>query len=294
MLDQISDGIYMADRTVIVVGQESLLLIEPGYDAIVKGQVSGSSVEVVLCFSEQQGRPIRYLTYTHAHGDHVGNLPMYLKKIDGPKRLYAHANSPLPEKLIDSLLLPSDQITLLSTDTSLTLDGIVCDFLYTPGHSRSDEDISIYLPQSKLLFVGDLLQPQGPSYRNSDGLSPVPYFHQGDFYLKSLARLATIDFEIMITGHGQIFDRRQGLDALAVTQQCVQRIRQLAGDKPGDLAQMCQPELCEAIYDIIVAERNFYKILAQQRKQRPSARQKSDYELYDLPGILYFVSMLGF
>ena len=293
MLRQISSSIYMADRTVIVVADASLLLIEPGYDAVVSGRVSGSSVEAVHRFSAEQGRPIRYLIYSHAHGDHVGNLPFYLKKIDGPKWLYTHSNSPLPEKLIASRLLCSEEISRLDGDTTLTLDGINCQLLWTPGHSRSDEDISIYLPSSKLLFVGDLLQPQGRCYHHSDGVSPVPYFHQGDLYLKSLERLVTIEFTIMISGHAEILNRDDGLNGLAVTRQCVQRIRQLAGDKPGALAQMSQPELCEAIYNIIVSERNFDKGLAQQRQQRPRPLCKSDYERYDLPGIFYFVSRLG-
>lgn len=67
--------------------------------------------------------------------------------------------------------------------------------VHTPGHTLGS--VCIYEPQEKALFTGDTALGLG-----TVAISPPPHGDMG-LYLKSLARLQTLDCAVMLPGHGQ-------------------------------------------------------------------------------------------
>lgn len=285
----ISEGLFYSQRTLAVLGNNACVVLEPGYDAVVQGKYVGSSVEEVIELSKSLHKDISHIWYSHYHGDHVGNLPFYLKRISDPVFLIGHANSPIPEQYSKVQLIQPDQFLPISRQQELFLDGRIYQFIPTPGHSIYQDDLCVYLRQEKILLVGDMLQPQGTSYEKADGLSPVPYFFNGLSYLDSLAILQDLEFEQVITGHAQRLDKATAHLWIDVTYACVNRIQTLAQMAAQQQPKQVAEVLCEQVYDQIVQERHFDQNIALSRKHSTSPHHKSDYVIYDLPGIRYFV-----
>lgn len=282
-------GIYMAERTLAIQGKSFLALIEPGYDAVDKGAVAGSSVEEIIQLSQNLAKPIRYIAFSHAHGDHVGNLPFYLKRLSEAPFVIGHANSPVFERLQQTYLCDEGHMMKIQGEKEETLDEVTYRFLSTPGHDNYLDDICIYMPTHNVLCVGDLYQPQGPSYEKGDGVSPVPFFYEGPLYLDSLKKLLKIPFETLITGHGEVHNASTGHNGLWVTYRCIERMQELAEYYAKLYPKDSSEAICEWVYDKIIEERNYDKMRAQARKRRPDMHTKSDYEVYDRPGIRCFV-----
>ena len=289
-MGQLVQQLHMVDRTTTIEGQNSLILVEPGYDAVVSGKFAGSSVEQILQFSKKIEKPIQYIIFSHAHGDHVGNLPFYLKRLTNLKKLIAHENSPLLAQLQDSGLVQQEQIATIDyKGEKIGLDGVPLDIVATPGHSFHQDDISLYFPRQQTLFAGDLFQPQGVSYDKGVGVSPLPFFYNGDHYLNSLNKLLEVDFQTFITGHGEVLNQEKARNGLFVTRQCIIRMKELSSQMIAQYPKECLETICEWIYDAIVWERRFDKEKAEERKNVPNHHRKSDYEIYDRPGLKYFV-----
>lgn len=284
----IQNNLYFSDRTLAVFGEKSCVVLEPGYDGVVQGKYAGSSAEEIILLAQSLNKKISHIWFSHYHGDHVGNMPFYLKRIEEPQ-LIGSAHSPLIEQYTKINLVSSTRFILISTPTTLIIDGREYMFLPTPGHSFFEDDLSVYMPQEKILLVGDLLQPQGSRYDFADGFSPVPFFFHGEQYLNSLKLLRQLAFCKIITGHSQILDEDTAKIWLDVTITSVQRIRELAQQAFQQQSQQITELLCEQIYDQIVAERHFDIHRAQSRKINKGSNRKSDYEVYDLPGIRDFV-----
>ncbi|NUM34712.1 MAG: MBL fold metallo-hydrolase [Candidatus Brocadiae bacterium] len=286
----IKPNIYMSERTVAIEGKQAITLIEPGYDVVVSGKYQGSSVADILDWSQSIQKPVRYIAFSHAHGDHVGNLPFYLKRLQEKPFLLGHANSPIFTRLEQSDLVNAKNFIKISQDRQIeVLDNLEYHFLSTPGHNNAMDDISVFFPEQKILFLGDLYQPQGSSYEKSDGLSPVPFFYDGNAYLASLKRLMEIKIEMAITGHGEILDEKNAYNGLMVTSRCIHRIQQLSEHYVKMYPKEGSEILCEWVYNSIVKERNYDERRALARKQKNDVHGRCDYEVYDRPGILYFI-----
>lgn len=150
---------------------------------------------------------------THHHADHIGSLPM-LKEITGAK-VFAHpADAPYIDRRLPQPgpARPSwhGQIMYLlsrffpvapSTVDQAVNEGDVLpvlgglQVLHTPGHTPGS--ICLYLPQERLLIAGDLL-----SHRFRLGLPSKMYTVDMEQEIKSIKRIASLDFDILCLGHG--------------------------------------------------------------------------------------------
>ncbi len=284
----IHPSVYLSERTLAIIGEQSLAILEPGYDAIEQGSFAKSSVEEILKLSQELKKPVAFIFYSHCHGDHVGNLPFYLKRIPNTVKLIGHHSSPVPEGLLRSRLIRKEQIVGVLEPQTMNLDGHEYRILPTPGHSWDRDDICVFLPKLGILEVGDLFQPQGLSYEQAGGISPVPFFYYGDDYRNSLEMLLQLPLQYLVSGHGELCNADQGRQGLKTTQKCLDRMRELSQKLIYEHPTEIPDTICEWIYDTIVYERHWSKELAQKRKQFPT--HHSDYETFDRPGIKYFVN----
>ncbi len=116
-------------------------------------------------FVERENLQIRYLFNTHCHIDHIfGNAFVKLKydcvfyapekDLELLNNMQAQAGafgvnvklSPKPDKLITDEFI-------------LDFEGVEIQFLFTPGHTPGE--FSIYLPEEKICFTGDVLFREG-------------------------------------------------------------------------------------------------------------------------------------
>lgn len=137
------------------------------------------------------------VVYSHCHPDHMeaGTLlaehgakqaihadeEEYLKKI-GPS-FFKAMGLPMPEINIDFNLVEGE----------LKLGNQIWQVYHTPGHSPGQ--VCLYWPEHKVLISGDLIFAQGVGRTDFPGGS-------GKLLKKSILRMAELDIEVVLPGHG--------------------------------------------------------------------------------------------
>lgn len=309
-MNRIADTVYVSGMTGIIEGERSLLLIDPGFEAAIRppadpkgGRAGGrgpqgeqgrpggpgdelgpgaGSVAEISALAKKLGKPVGHIIVTHSHADHIAYLPDYIRIAEAegtPFRLVAHAATPLDH----------DETLLVSRPARRTLDGVPIQFVPCGGHSQEQDELAVYLPEPGILFCGDQCQPQGASYLRCEGPTPVPLFYEGRRYIDSLEALDAIPFRILQLGHGYTLDEAAGHNAFAVTLQVVRRIEVLAHKLTAENPGQAPETVCEWIFDTIAFERGFDKGRGEWRKRHRFLGDRTEYQLFDRPGIASFV-----
>ncbi len=151
---------------------------------------------------------------THYHGDHMGTIRS-LKKMTGltaaigahdvefaiGARSYERFEVELSRKIFYSVLYPLFRYRPFQVDLALE-EGDTVDLLggmqviHTPGHTVGS--ICLYSRERSILFSGDLV-------RNENGIleGPPPQFTPDpEAAAHSLRKIAKLDFEALLPGHG--------------------------------------------------------------------------------------------
>ena len=276
--------IFLSHTSLIIEGETSLSIIDPGFDNMAgNGASDPSPTRLVFELSESLKKPIQTIFITHSHIDHIYNTRKYLDKYQNIVCI-GHAKSPYLKRLHQGGV----SVLMVNGDMEVTIDGIDFSLMNTPGHSKPGDDLTVYIPEKKIVQVGDLFQPQGNDYAKADSVSPVPSFYQGRQYEKSLETLMNLNFDFLVTGHGEVLGRDAGKRGLELTRKILKRIDELAYTLVRENPMKDDDEICEWVYDTIVYERNFDKNQAEWRKGE-GGRKNFYYKRFDLPGIQYFV-----
>jgi glyoxylase-like metal-dependent hydrolase (beta-lactamase superfamily II) len=202
---KIAEGIYQVEgvncNVYLVEDGDKLILIDTG--------LFRSDKKIIKCIEELGHKPtdVSTIVLTHFHIDHVGSLKK-MKELTGA-RVAAHEadadyiagkkSPPKPKNLMFKAL--SAFVKPAPVDIDIVLkDGDKVGRLtviYTPGHSEGS--ISLFDADRKVMFVGDAV-------RFMDGKleGPPPQFTLDETKAKeSIGKIATYDFDIMLSGHGQ-------------------------------------------------------------------------------------------
>lgn len=150
--------------------------------------------------------PITHMIATHYHADHIYGLQVfkalgahiiahragldYLNSQTARLRLQASRANLAPWVDENTHLVEADE--WIDGEKDLEVGGV--HFQIKPvGPSHTPDDLAIYLPSEKVLFVGDLV------FR-----SRIPYVGQADsrHWVKAIDDLLAFDTTVMVTGHG--------------------------------------------------------------------------------------------
>lgn len=192
---------------VIVIVEKELTLIDTG--------LYGSSPRIID-FIQHLGRSpeeISLIILTHHHLDHMGGLDE-LRRVS-PAKVALHKNDMGERRIVPSIAakygIPLTQLpstlrsvfSIRSEDIDIQLEGGEVlkplgglEIIHTPGHTPGG--ISLFSQQNRLLIVGDALRKQ----RKALSLPPKMVSSDLTQALKSVKRLAQLDFNILCFGHG--------------------------------------------------------------------------------------------
>ena len=151
---------------------------------------------------------IKAIVATHAHEEHIGNLNWLAEKTGAPIYVSAMTAQFLrpPAKLPFVRKAVIGQPPTLEEPFKVLGDAVPANsgeliVIATPGHC--DDHIALYDPKEKLLLAGDAFMGTYFATPNPDVISRV--------WLATLERLAALDIEILVEGHGHIHTMREDI-----------------------------------------------------------------------------------
>ena len=190
-------------NSAFIITKNSVILIDTG-SSVEYGQQLKKAMKKIT------NKPIKYIINTHHHPDHfLGNYAFKDAKIYATKHtkddiknngeLYVSNMVNLIGKIAYTTKIKTPNTLLEKKE--LVLDGYKLKVLYLNGHTKSD--IVIYDEKTKILYASDLV------FNNRALATPHANLHD---WIKTLEKLKTIDFKILVAGHGKASYNKKVLD----------------------------------------------------------------------------------
>lgn len=169
------------------------VLIDPGHLELFSHVKSGladigvgvEDIGIVIC--------------THAHPDHIEAVRLFNKT---STQIAIHETEwqfikSMKKQIMAAFGFDTDSMTpeFFLKEGDISINGLEFHVLHTPGHSPGS--VSLYWPQHKALFTGDLVFKEGVGRTDLPG-------GNGEQLKKSIKRLAGLEIEWVLPGHGDI------------------------------------------------------------------------------------------
>ena len=149
---------------------------------------------------------VRRVFITHGHADHFGDAYAIGGKVIAPKLESNMIEDPTINwrGLFSWAFLPGDLVTPYFHGVGVVVDDFAENYdfcISLPGHTYAHVG---YLVEG-VLIAGDSVYPV--EYWEEFG---ILYYTDPDMVLESLYRMLDLDWDYLVPGHGEVFDRREG------------------------------------------------------------------------------------
>jgi hydroxyacylglutathione hydrolase len=196
---KLTDGLYAYPWTNPSANNANSYLIRSGQVVLVD---PGHVAHLNLLFQSMRidgihEDTIQGVIATHVHPDHVegllafGNRPVWTAMGMKDETFMRESGGEMYRMMGTSA--PNLRVDVLLKEGELTLSGEVFQVLETPGHSPGS--VCIYWPSRKALFAGDVIFEMGVGRTDFPG-------GDGKALIQSIERLARLDAELILPGHG--------------------------------------------------------------------------------------------
>ena len=183
-----------------LIGGDFPVLIDPGHRHLLS--------QLLPTMEKDEYRPenIRLVLATHGHPDHLEGAQTFTR---AGAMMALH---PEEEKFLQEtggqfyqafgLEMPEMKVDFMVQEGELKLGSKTFQVLHTPGHSPGS--ISLYWPDKKALFTGDVVFPMGVGRTDFPG-------GDGTLLRESIERLARLDAEWLLPGHGEVIKGKKNI-----------------------------------------------------------------------------------
>lgn len=172
---------------VYIAGTSPALLIDAGSD--------DGGRRVMRALAHFGIASIERIILTHAHQDHAGAAPAIRAALGA--EIFIH-----PRELSDPAYQPVKlgPVNPLREGDAIDAGSFCLCVIETPGHAPGH--VSLYDPERRALFSGDLVSGQGT-------VAVVPPRGSMSAYLASLRRVAQLEIDVIYPGHGPVITAPQ-------------------------------------------------------------------------------------
>ena len=157
--------------------------------------------------------PIRYMVYSHRHGDHIsggGHLGSGFTTI-GHVNMSGRLGPTSYGEIVPLDLSFSDQLSIFLGDLEVRL-------IY-PGPNESDDNIIVFIPDRKVVFMVDTVGVRRLPWRVFSGGNPTQW-------RDALKKLAALDFDILAPGHGRIGGKEHVIEYVRYIDDLINAVKQ--------------------------------------------------------------------
>jgi len=182
------------------IGGDVPVLIDPGHQHLVKNLINQMEKD------KNRFEDIRLIFATHVHPDHFEATQTFAR---AGVLLALH---PEEEKFMKEaggefyrgfgMEMPEIKVDFFLKEGELKLGTKTLQVLHTPGHSPGS--ISLYWPEKKALFTGDVVFAMGVGRTDFPG-------GDGNLLRDSIERLARLDAEWVLSGHGEVLKGKKNI-----------------------------------------------------------------------------------
>lgn len=183
-----------------LIGGDVPVLIDPGHQHLVKNLINQMEKD------KNRFEDIRLIIATHVHPDHFEATQTFAR---AGVLLALH---PEEEKFMKEaggefyrgfgMEMPEIKVDFFLKEGELKLGTKTLQVLHTPGHSPGS--ISLYWPEKKALFTGDVVFAMGVGRTDFPG-------GDGNLLRDSIERLARLDAEWLLSGHGEVLKGKKNI-----------------------------------------------------------------------------------
>lgn len=221
----LGNGIYRFQNkthfSIFIVGKEGFLLTDP----MDKDAATWLKTEITKRFG---AKPIKYVVYSHNHGDHVFGGEVFKEK---ETIIIAH-------ELAADDLRRNNAPTAMPTQTfsdrmSIDFEGRRIELSYH-GRNNGAGNISLYVPDAKFLFVVDWIVLKRLPWREM-------YHYDLDGMIASLKQVLQLDFVKVAPGHSVVGSKKDVVEFLGYLEEL--RAEVLKGMNEGKTVEQLQKEL---------------------------------------------------
>lgn len=170
-------GTWDVDNNVWLLGDDvECLVIDAAHDSeAILDAVGGRTVTAIVC--------------THAHDDHINQVPTLREATGAPVHLHPD------DRVLWDATVDVEPERELADGQELTVGGVTVQVLHTPGHAPGA--CCLYVPDLGVLFSGDTLFQGGP------GATGRSYSSFPTIIESITAKLLTLPADtLVLTGHG--------------------------------------------------------------------------------------------
>ncbi len=182
---------------------------------VVDAQYPGSARKFRAAIPTSTSKPLSHLLLTHIHGDHVfGNMVFKDLEIVSHRRLWEKMEKGLKkewapgnlDKMLETYRTETPERWWLFEGLEITLPTITftdkweiedVEFMNHGGHS--DCSSTVYVPEDRTLFAGDLLFVGRFPWAGDPTANP-------DRWIEAFQAMLKMDIETIVPGHGPICD----------------------------------------------------------------------------------------
>lgn len=257
-VQKVAEGVWMAEAEQganigwFLVSDE-VVVVDSGNDA-------ATARAVLAKVAETAGKPVKFVVVTHAHGDHAGGVAVFAA---AGAQILCHENSAAAIAYVLSGGKPGASAGVLGiSDRLVFFGGSRRAAVYYLGAGHTNADLIVLLPEEKILFSGDLVVN-----------GRLPYLQSGDAdphgWEQILTRLASLDVEKVVPGHGKVGTRQSVGDSLSYLRKINELSKLFIQTRvPDELYEMKLREPENRITNVIVGPDHISNVRAAVKLER--------------------------
>ncbi len=184
-----------------LIGKTGKVMIDPGHLHLFTNVESGMKSD-----GADPAR-VELILATHSHPDHFEGVENFMDRPEVKIALHPEEQQFWEKAGVEfarmlGMPTPKYRVDLDLVEGELVADGMTLQVFHTPGHSPGH--VCLYLPEEKVLFSGDLIFNQGVGRTDFPG-------GNGSLLKKSIQRMAELDIETILSGHGPMVQGREAV-----------------------------------------------------------------------------------